>query len=164
MHPTVEGLVRWLVDPSSIHPGVGPNQMRKAAAAAGARSDEHHSIFSFHRSGRWSNGRLKGTNNKLGGLKRTAYGFTTASTSIEVCCCAPTGAVSHCHVNRTRGTKMIPPSGPTNGARSPTDQEPPTRSFGSRQTRSFRPALIPYDFALARLTFAVAQRPLQPLR
>ena len=33
-------------------------------------------IFSFHRSGRWSNGRLEGTNNKLGVLKRTAYGFT----------------------------------------------------------------------------------------
>ena len=29
-------------------------------------------IFSFHRSGRWSNGRFEGTNNKLGVLKRTA--------------------------------------------------------------------------------------------
>lgn len=36
-------------------------------------------IFSFHRGGRWSNGRLEGTNNKLGVLKRTAYGFTNAS-------------------------------------------------------------------------------------
>ena len=32
-------------------------------------------IFAFHHAGRVSNGRLEGTNNKLGVLKRTAYGF-----------------------------------------------------------------------------------------
>lgn len=35
-------------------------------------------IFAFHRAGRVSNGRMEGTNNKLGVLKRTAYGFTNA--------------------------------------------------------------------------------------
>jgi len=36
-------------------------------------------IFAFHKGGRWSNGRMEGTNNKLGVLKRTAYGFRNAS-------------------------------------------------------------------------------------
>lgn len=35
-------------------------------------------IFAFHRAGRVSNGRLEGTNNKLGVLKRMAYGFVNA--------------------------------------------------------------------------------------
>ncbi len=35
-------------------------------------------ILAFHRTGRISNGRLEGTNNKLGVLKRIAYGFTNA--------------------------------------------------------------------------------------
>ena len=35
-------------------------------------------IFAFHRVGRASNGRMEGTNNKLGVLKRMAYGFTNA--------------------------------------------------------------------------------------
>ncbi len=35
-------------------------------------------IFNFHRAGRWSNGRIEGTNNKLGVLKRMAYGFINA--------------------------------------------------------------------------------------
>ncbi len=35
-------------------------------------------IFAFHHAGRVSNGRLEGTNNKLGVLKRTAYGFVNA--------------------------------------------------------------------------------------
>jgi transposase len=33
-------------------------------------------IFAFHDTRRATNGRLEGTNNKLGVLKRTAYGFT----------------------------------------------------------------------------------------
>lgn len=33
-------------------------------------------IFNFHDCGRITNGRLEGTNNKLGVLKRVAYGFT----------------------------------------------------------------------------------------
>lgn len=33
-------------------------------------------IFNFHETGRVTNGRLKGRMNKLGVLKRTAYGFT----------------------------------------------------------------------------------------
>jgi transposase len=36
-------------------------------------------IFAFHRSGRWTNGRLEGTNAKLGVLKRMAFGFVNAS-------------------------------------------------------------------------------------
>ena len=36
-------------------------------------------IFAFHKGGRWSNGKMEGTNNKLGVLKRMAYGFTNAS-------------------------------------------------------------------------------------
>lgn len=36
-------------------------------------------IFNFHRAGRWSNGKMEGTNNKLGVLKRMAYGFVNAS-------------------------------------------------------------------------------------
>lgn len=36
-------------------------------------------IFAFHRAGRISNGRLEGTNNKLGVLKRIAFGFVNAS-------------------------------------------------------------------------------------
>jgi transposase len=36
-------------------------------------------IFNFHKAGRWSNGRIEGTNNKLGVLKRMAYGFTNAA-------------------------------------------------------------------------------------
>jgi transposase len=35
-------------------------------------------IFAFHQAGRISNGRLEGTNNKLGVLKRMAYGFRNA--------------------------------------------------------------------------------------
>lgn len=35
-------------------------------------------IFAFHKAGRISNGRMEGTNNKLGVLKRMAYGFTNA--------------------------------------------------------------------------------------
>ena len=35
-------------------------------------------IFAFHRTGRPTNGRLEGTNNKLGVLKRMAYGFVNA--------------------------------------------------------------------------------------
>lgn len=35
-------------------------------------------VFAFHRAGRISNGRLEGTNNKLGVLKRMAYGFRNA--------------------------------------------------------------------------------------
>jgi transposase len=35
-------------------------------------------IFNFHRAGRWSNGKIEGTNNKLGVLKRMAYGFVNA--------------------------------------------------------------------------------------
>lgn len=35
-------------------------------------------IFAFHKTGRVSNGRLEGTNNKLGVLKRIAYGFVNA--------------------------------------------------------------------------------------
>ena len=35
-------------------------------------------IFAYHRSGRASNGRLEGINNKLGVLKRVAYGFVNA--------------------------------------------------------------------------------------
>jgi len=33
-------------------------------------------IFAFHRTGRVTNGRIEGTNNKIGVLKRVAYGFT----------------------------------------------------------------------------------------
>jgi transposase len=36
-------------------------------------------IFNFHKAGRWSNGRMEGTNNKLGVLKRMAYGFVNAA-------------------------------------------------------------------------------------
>ena len=36
-------------------------------------------IFAFHRTGRITNGRLEGTNAKLGVLKRMAYGFVNAS-------------------------------------------------------------------------------------
>jgi transposase len=36
-------------------------------------------IFNFHRAGRWSNGKMEGTNNKLGVLKRMAYGFVNAA-------------------------------------------------------------------------------------
>jgi transposase len=36
-------------------------------------------IFAFHKTGRISNGRLEGTNNKLGVLKRMAFGFVNAS-------------------------------------------------------------------------------------
>lgn len=36
-------------------------------------------IFAFHTSNRVSNGRLEGTNNKLGVLKRIAYGFTNVT-------------------------------------------------------------------------------------
>lgn len=36
-------------------------------------------ILAFHRSGRATNGRLEGLNNKLGVLKRIAYGFTNSS-------------------------------------------------------------------------------------
>ena len=36
-------------------------------------------IFAFHRGGRITNGRLEGTNAKLGVLKRMAYGFVNAS-------------------------------------------------------------------------------------
>jgi transposase len=35
-------------------------------------------IFAFHKAGRISNGRLEGTNNKLGVLKRIAFGFVNA--------------------------------------------------------------------------------------
>jgi transposase len=35
-------------------------------------------IFAYHRTGRVSNGRLEGTNNKLGVLKRMAFGFVNA--------------------------------------------------------------------------------------
>jgi hypothetical protein len=35
-------------------------------------------IFAFHKAGRISNGRLEGTNNKLGVLKRMAFGFVNA--------------------------------------------------------------------------------------
>jgi len=35
-------------------------------------------IFAYHRTGRITNGRLEGTNNKLGVLKRIAYGFVNA--------------------------------------------------------------------------------------
>lgn len=35
-------------------------------------------IFAFHKTGRPSNGRIEGTNNKLGVLKRVAYGFVNA--------------------------------------------------------------------------------------
>lgn len=35
-------------------------------------------IFAFHRASRISNGRMEGTNNKLGVLKRMGYGFTNA--------------------------------------------------------------------------------------
>jgi hypothetical protein len=35
-------------------------------------------IFSFDCSGCWPNSRLEGTNNTLGVLNRTAYGFTNA--------------------------------------------------------------------------------------
>ena len=35
-------------------------------------------IFNFHKAGRWSNGKMEGTNNKLGVLKRMAYGFVNA--------------------------------------------------------------------------------------
>ncbi len=35
-------------------------------------------IFAFHQTGRLTNGRIEGTNNKLGVLKRIAYGFTNA--------------------------------------------------------------------------------------
>ncbi len=35
-------------------------------------------ILAFHRCGRITNGRLEGTNNKLGVLKRIAYGFVNA--------------------------------------------------------------------------------------
>jgi transposase len=35
-------------------------------------------IFAFHQTGRASNGRLEGTNNKRGVLKPIAYGFTNA--------------------------------------------------------------------------------------
>jgi transposase len=36
-------------------------------------------IFNFHRAGRWSNGRLEGTNNLLGLLKRMGFGFVNAA-------------------------------------------------------------------------------------
>jgi transposase len=36
-------------------------------------------IFNFHRAGRWSNGRLEGTNNLLGLLKRMGFGFINAA-------------------------------------------------------------------------------------
>lgn len=36
-------------------------------------------IFAFHKAGRISNGRLEGTNNKLGVLKRMAFGFVNAA-------------------------------------------------------------------------------------
>jgi transposase len=36
-------------------------------------------IFNFHKAGRWSNGKMEGTNNKLGVLKRMAYGFVNAA-------------------------------------------------------------------------------------
>lgn len=36
-------------------------------------------IFAFHDTGRVSNGRIEGTNNKLGVLKRIAYGFVNAN-------------------------------------------------------------------------------------
>jgi hypothetical protein len=36
-------------------------------------------IFAFHKAGRISNGRLEGTNNKLGVLKRMAFGFVNTS-------------------------------------------------------------------------------------
>ncbi len=36
-------------------------------------------IFNFHRGGRISNGRMEGTNNKLGVLKRMAFGFVNAA-------------------------------------------------------------------------------------
>jgi transposase len=35
-------------------------------------------ILAFHRCGRVTNGRLEGQNNKLGVLKRIAYGFVNA--------------------------------------------------------------------------------------
>ena len=35
-------------------------------------------ILAFHRCGRITNGRLEGTSNKLGVLKRIAYGFVNA--------------------------------------------------------------------------------------
>lgn len=44
----------------------------------GALLDWGDEIFNFHNTGRASNGRLEGTNNKLGVLKRIAYGFTNA--------------------------------------------------------------------------------------
>src|SRR5262245_26091603 len=36
-------------------------------------------IFNFHRAGHWSNGRLEGTNNLLGLLKRMGFGFINAA-------------------------------------------------------------------------------------
>jgi len=36
-------------------------------------------IFAFHTTDRVSNGRIEGTNNKLGVLKRIAYGFVSAT-------------------------------------------------------------------------------------
>ncbi len=36
-------------------------------------------ILAFHKTGRVSNGRLEGRNNKLGVLKRTAYGFVSVA-------------------------------------------------------------------------------------
>ncbi len=43
-------------------------------------------ILAFHRCGRITNGRLEGTNNKLGVLKRIAYGFVNADTSRQELC------------------------------------------------------------------------------
>ena len=52
-------------------------------------------IFAFHKAGRISNGRLEGTNNKLGVLKRMAFGFVNASNFEArglLLCPAPAGA------------------------------------------------------------------------
>ncbi|HWB87946.1 MAG TPA: transposase [Acidimicrobiia bacterium] len=40
------------------------------------RGDE---IFAFHETDRLTNGRIEGTNNKLGVLKRVAYSFTNTT-------------------------------------------------------------------------------------
>jgi transposase len=48
------------------------------AKIVGALSNWGEEIFAFHDTDRRSNGRLEGTNNKLGVLKRIAYGFVNA--------------------------------------------------------------------------------------
>jgi hypothetical protein len=48
----------------------------RARVALRGRAPE---VFNFHRTGRWSNGRLEGTNNLLGLLKRMGFGFVRAA-------------------------------------------------------------------------------------